>query len=315
MTDKETKYDTDESEKIFTDTLRIVNAIGYPEATRQMNDDRGEIYMRIEQKINAETAPAHQQKQRFHYLYAAAIALLVIFPTAYTAYRLGIRSGQHTSSQSMIEVTAPYGTVTRITLPDHSHVTLNSGSTLVYPALFRDERQVSLSGEGYFDVTRNSAAPFTVRAAHISVEVLGTRFGVKAYDDDDVTVLTLEEGSVKAIPANEDTDVGILLKPEQQLILNNRTGEIRRQVVNTHEYTSWKDGTLTFRDMTWDEIAVILERRFNVDIHITSDRIKNERFVALFKHGENLEQILDKLSHKRPWKYVIHNDTIEIIKK
>jgi ferric-dicitrate binding protein FerR (iron transport regulator) len=310
MSDRETKHDTDESEKILTDTLRIVRAIGYPEATRQMNDDRREIYMRIKQKINA------GKTLRFRHLYTAvaAIALLIILPTAYTAYRLGVHSVERTSSQNTIEVTAPYGTITHLTLPDHSRVTLNGGSTLSYPALFDGERQVSLSGEGFFDIVANSTV-FIVNAVHLSVKVLGTRFGVKAYDDDPCTVLTLEEGSVKAIPAGDDTDAGILLKPEQQLILNNKTGEIRRQVVNAQEYTSWKDGVLTFRDMTWDEIAVILKRRFNVEIHITSDGIKNERFVALFKHGENLEQILDKLSYKRPWKYIKHNDRIEIIKK
>jgi ferric-dicitrate binding protein FerR (iron transport regulator) len=313
MIHKDSKYDTEEFEKVFSDALRIVNAVGYPETTRQMNGDREEIRMRIEQKINAGKVIKH--KRNIHYknisAAAAAVALLVIFSTAYAAYRLGARSDERVPSGNNIEITAPYGVIARIILPDSSTVTLNGGSTLTYPALFENGRQVRLSGEGFFDVAKNSA-PFTVHAAHISAEALGTRFGFKAYDDDPYTVLTLEEGCIKAIPAGENPDGGILLKPEQQLILNNETGAIRRQTVNVEEYTSWKDGVLTFRDLTWNEIAAILERRFNVEIRIASEKIKNERYFALFKYGENIEQILDKLSYKRPWKYVKRENMIEI---
>ena len=313
MIHKNSKYDTEEFEKAFSDALRIVNAVGYPETTRQMNDDREEIRMRIEQKINAGKVIKHKSNIHYRNICAAAVALLVIFSTAYAAYRLGVRSSdERVSLQNNIEITAPYGIIARIILPDSSIVTLNGGSTLTYPAVFENgRRQVRLSGEGFFDVAKNSA-PFTVHAAHISAEALGTRFGLKAYYDDPYTVLTLEEGCIKAIPAGENPDGGILLKPEQQLILNNETGAIRRQTVNVEEYTSWKDGVLTFRDLTWNEIAAILERRFNVEIRIASDKIRNERYFALFKYGENIEQILDKLSYKRPWKYVKRENMIEI---
>jgi ferric-dicitrate binding protein FerR (iron transport regulator) len=311
MIDKDSTYDTEGLEKILADSLRLVNRVGYPDATQQMNSDRDAIYTRLEQKIHAERALKHKKEIRSKSACAAAVTLLIIFSATCAAYQAGIRSGRRISSQNMVEVTAPYGIIARITLPDRSLVTLNGGSRLAYPAQFQGQRQVSLSGEGFFDIAK-SDAPFTVNAAHISVRVLGTRFGFKAYDDDPYTVLTLEEGCIKAIPASENTDEGILLKPEQQLILNNKSGEIRRQTVNPQEYTSWKDGVLTFRNLTWDEIAVILKRRFNVDIHIASDKIKNEKYVALFRYGESIEQILDKLSYKRPWKYIKRNDTIEI---
>jgi ferric-dicitrate binding protein FerR (iron transport regulator) len=308
MIDKDSKYDTKEFEKIFIDTMRVVNAIGYSDTARQMNDDKEEIHTRLKQQIHAEKTT----KRSFKNIYAAAITLLVIFSTAYTAYRVGSRSGEHVASQNTVEVAAPYGIIARILLPDSSIVTLNGGSTLTYPACFESERRVNLSGEGFFDIAKKNT-PFTVNATHISVKVLGTRFDFKAYDDDPYTVLTLEEGSIKAIPDNGNADEGILLKPKQQLILNNETGEIRRQTVNIQEYTSWKEGVLTFRNLTWDEIATILERRFNVKIRIASDKIKNERYFALFKYGENIEQILDKLSYKRPWKYVKRGNMIEII--
>ncbi|MDR1602715.1 MAG: DUF4974 domain-containing protein [Tannerella sp.] len=300
----------DATEEICAKTLQAIHAVGYPVATQQMHDGKEDIYTRTVRKIHADTALKHKSKVHAKHLYAAAIALSVILSATCVAYLLGVRSGKHPSAQNPVEVTVPYGTVARITLPDGSQATLNGGSRLTYPALFEDSRQVTLSGEGFFDIVRNNI-PFTVNSAHISIKVLGTRFGFKAYDDDTHTVLTLEEGRIKAIPADEKTGEGFTLEPQQQLILNNETGEIRRQIVNAQEYTSWKDGILTFRNQTLDEIAVILRRRFNVDIRI-SGKIKNESYAALFKYGENIEQILDKLSYKRTWKYTKRNNVIEI---
>jgi ferric-dicitrate binding protein FerR (iron transport regulator) len=307
----DSKHSTeDATEEICAKALQAIHAVGYPEATQQMQADKEEIYARTVRKIHADTALKRKSRVHAKRLYTAAVALSVILSTTCAAYLLGIRSGKRLSEQSPVEVTVPYGVTAGITLPDGSRATLNGGSRLTYPALFDGNRQVRLSGEGYFDIV-NDKTSFTVNAAHISVKVLGTRFGFKAYDDDAHTVLTLEEGRIKAFPAGEKTDEGFTLEADQQLILNNETGEIRRQVVNAREYTSWKDGILTFRNQTLGEIAVILRRRFNIDIRI-SGNIKNESYGAQFKHDENIEQILDKLSYKRTWKYAKHNNVIEI---
>jgi ferric-dicitrate binding protein FerR (iron transport regulator) len=303
------KHNTEETEEsIYAKTLQAVNAVGYPAAVRQMHDGREEIYTRIVRKIHADSASARKNQIRFNRLYAVT-AILIILSTAATAYWLGIRNGRCVLAQNPIEVTVPYGVIAGVTLPDGSQVTLNSGSRLTYPAQFEGDRAVSLSGEGFFDIVEGRTA-FIVDAAHLSVRVLGTRFDFKAYGDDPYTVLTLEEGRIKAIPAGEKTGEGIALQPDQQLILNNETGEIRRQVVDAREYISWKDSILAFRDLTLAEIAVILKRRFNVDIRLAAGKIKNERYVAMFKHGENIEQILDKLSYRRSWKYEIRNSSV-----
>ncbi|MDR0756300.1 MAG: DUF4974 domain-containing protein [Tannerella sp.] len=307
----DSKHNTEDgAEEICVRTLQAVSAVGYPAATQQMLAGKEEIYIRTVQKIHADTALRHKSRKRSKHLYAAAVALSVILSTSYAAYRFGVSSAKRLPAQNPIEVTVPCGVVAAVTLPDGSLATLNGGSRLTYPAIFEDCRQVSLSGEGYFDIVNNKT-PFTVDAAHISVKVLGTRFGIKAYDDDPHTVLTLEEGRIKAFPDGEKTGEGFTLEPQQQLILDNETGEIRRQTVNAHEYTSWKDGILTFRNQTLGEIAVILRRRFNVDIRI-SGNVKNESYAAQFKHGENIGQILDKLSYKRAWKYAVRSNMIEI---
>ena len=210
----------------------------------------------------------------------------------------------------------PLGVTTKITLPDGTVVTLNGGSKLTYPTLFAGkERCVSLSGEGFFEVAKDAEHPFLVNADNLSVKVLGTKFGFKSYKDDNQTIVTLKEGLVKAMPSNKEAVNGIVLRPNQQLVLDNRTGEFQCRNVNTAEYLSWKEGVLYFRDTTLDEIAKILERKFNVKILIASESLKNDRYFAHFGYNENLEQILTLLSHKRFWKYEKKNGTIEIRKK
>jgi len=299
-----------EIDQICAEVLHAVNSVGYPPAAYQMNDSKEEIYTLVMQKIHAETFSGRQKKTLFRNICAAVIALLIIGAAAYSAYRLGRDSGS-LLSQSEIEVCAPYGVLTKVTLPDGSHATLNGGSKLKYPAVFTGAREVCLSGEVFFDIVKDKT-PFTVKTAQMSVNVLGTRFDLKAYDDEPFTVITLEEGRIKAIPSASTTDDGLLLEPAQQLILNNETGEIRRISVDAREYISWKDGILTFKDLTLGEIAVVLERRFDVSIRVVSTMIRNDRYVAQFKHGENIEQILDKLSYKRGWKYAKRNNEIEI---
>jgi ferric-dicitrate binding protein FerR (iron transport regulator) len=312
---RDSKADTENREEtICAEALRVVNAVGYPAATQQMNDSKEEIYARVVRKIHAEAAPNLKKRQLFRHICAACITLLIVSTTAYTTYRLGFRSGNRVATQNTAEVAAPYGAIARITLPDGSSVTLNGGSRLTYPTRFDGNRQVRLSGEGFFDVVKDKTT-FTVNTTHISAKVLGTRFGFKAYDDDPYTALTLEEGRIKALLPNRNADEGVVLESTQQLILNNETGEIKRQTVDAQEYVSWKDGILIFRDLTLGEIAVVLKRRFDVDIRIASGKIKNESYVAQFKHQENIEQVLDKLSYKRSWKYARHDNMIEITEK
>ncbi|MDR3250683.1 MAG: DUF4974 domain-containing protein [Tannerella sp.] len=312
-TDSKTDRES-EMEAICAEALRVVNAVGYPAATQQMSDGREEIYARVVRKIHARTEPNHKKRQLFRHVCAACIALLIVSTTAYTTYRLGFRSGNRVAMQNPVEVAAPYGAVVRITLPDGSSATLNGGSRLTYPTRFEGDRQVQLSGEGFFDVVKDETA-FTVNATHISARVLGTRFGFKAYGDDPYTVLTLEEGRIKAILTDDNADEGVVLDAAQQLILNNETKEIRRQTVDAQEYVAWKDGILVFRDLTLGEIAAVLKRRFDVDIRIASGRIKDESYVARFMYHENIEQILDKLSYRRSWKYARYDNVIEITEK
>jgi len=310
---------TERTEAITAEVLRVINAIKHSDVSQQMNDSKENIFNRINDKIEAESYTSdikiNKRKWLVRYLSIASVITLLIVSISTLTYRMGYNSKTNDLVQADVELIVPAGTLSQIRLPDGTHVTLNGGSVLTYPASFEKTRQVTLTGEGYFDVVKDEKRPFIVNSNNLSAKVLGTRFGFKAYNDDCQTILTLEEGSVCAFPADNHSKEGFMLKPDQQIIIENETGEFQRRNVNAKEYISWKDGILTFRDQTLGEIAIILERRFDVRIKISSELIQSQRYAAQFKYGENVEQILDKLSYKRSWKYVKQNGIIELINR
>ena len=305
-------------DRICSQVLRVLNAVKHPDVSRQSAESMETIFNRINDKIEVDSVLhlRNERKHAFRHFLQVACVLLFLLASIGTAYYAGRSSGNDVLVQSYVETVAPLGVSTKLTLADGTTVTLNSGSKLTYPALFTaNERAVTLSGEGFFEVTKDVNRPFVVRSQNLSVKVLGTKFGFKSYPDDPHTAVTLKEGSVQATPQNKPEQAGIILKPGQQLVLDNQTGEFQCRNVNTDEYISWKEGILYFRDNTLDEITRVLERKFNVDIHIVSDEIRYDRYFAHFGNGENVEQVLKLLSLKRPWKYEYRNGTIEIKKK
>jgi ferric-dicitrate binding protein FerR (iron transport regulator) len=306
---------------IVDDILHVVNAMKHPDISPQMNESKERIFRKIDGKIRLDSLlyskPAHRRNLLHYTLSVASVLIIAFVSVAIHSYWKRYESDRLVKQmmQTQVELDVPLGVISRTTLPDGTKVILNGGSKLTYPALFGNNRHITFSGEGFFDVVKDVKKPFLIHTKNLSVKVLGTRFGINAYEEDSQTTLTLEEGSVSALPLVDDMADLILLKPDQQLVMDNKTKEIQKRNVKADDYTAWKDGILIFRDQTLGEIALILERRFNTKINIPSNAIRNERYVAQFKHGENIEQIIEKLSYKRSWKYVKQNGMIEFVKR
>lgn len=299
--------------EICSETMRVLDATGHPDVSAEMESAREPVFNKVSGKIDADTA--RRTPRGFAYMMAAAVALLLAL-TASAAYYMGREDAMTQLSAAMVEAVSPLGMTSKVVLADGTAVILNGGSKLTYPAVFAgSERAVSLVGEGFFDVAKDTEHPFKVCGENLSVEVLGTKFGFRAYTEDMSTVVTLKEGAVKAIPLNAGAVDAIVLKPNQQLTLDNRTGEFECRIVDAAELLAWKDGELYFRDTTLGEIARILERRFNVKITIADRALRDDRYFAHFGSDEDLDKILTLLSHKRLWRYEKKNGAIEIKKK
>ena len=209
----------------------------------------------------------------------------------------------------------PYGKKFQLQLSDGTLVHLNSGTTLKYPVKFiaGENRQVFLDGEAFFDVAKDKKHPFIVNADNLNVRVLGTHFNVSNYPEDAATDVVLVEGSVGMYNSNEEfnADKNTILKPGYKGSFNRENATIMTKPVITDIYTSWINGGLTFRNMTFKNIITKLERRYNVTIINKNEKLANEKFNASFKE-ESIENVMSYFNDIHGINYTIKNNQILI---
>jgi hypothetical protein len=204
---------------------------------------------------------------------------------------IGNQSGKsitysNTSKTEVLEyntLTIPKGKKFELTLSDGTHIFLNAASTLRYPVKFVPglPREVFITGEGYFNVAKDEKHPFIVNTGDMQVEVLGTKFNVSNYPENDDISTVLVEGSVKLDKkgggSSSFLDPGF--KAEWNRIQNSL---VSKKNVNTRLYTAWTEGKLIFRNATFKHIRHTLERHYNVDIINNNADLEEQRFDATF---------------------------------
>jgi hypothetical protein len=202
-----------------------------------------------------------------------------------------------------------------VILPDGSSVLLNRHSSLSYPKRFKsDNREVQLTGEAYFEVSKDQKHPFIVQTEHINVQVLGTHFNVDAYRNSPEVKTTLLTGSVAV--SNKRNSVRMILKPNEIAIYNKVGNKLTRQVTkNAKDEISWRDGEFIFDNLPLGEIARELSNSFDTPIHIADTSLQSYRISARFRNGEDLETILSVLHHAGYFNYSQNNKQIVITTK
>jgi len=187
------------------------------------------------------------------------------------------------------KIETPIGGKYQVNLPDGSKVWLNSSSSLRFSALFNgDAREVELSGEAYFDVSKNKSKPFRVITKDQIVEVLGTQFNINSYSDEGPIKTTLIEGSVKIIYKDKVE----LLSPGQQF----QPKELVAAVVeaDTEEVVAWKDGYFVFKNEDIRSIMRKLSRWYNVEVSY-SGNIPEVGFGGNISRSKDISEVLDVL--------------------
>ncbi|HEX3007683.1 MAG TPA: FecR domain-containing protein [Bacteroidales bacterium] len=215
-----------------------------------------------------------------------------------------------------VETKSPLGINTKVVLSDSTVVHLSPGSSLRYPAAFTGQkREIMLNGEAYFEVAKDKEHPFIVQTAHIDIRVFGTKFNVKAFNDDPNFVTTLMEGSVGISDKNQSgANPPLKLKPNQQAIYDHKTGKIQLRDVDASLYSEWKDGRTYFENETFVSIVEDIERKYNVSIKIAYEELKHEKFSGIIDKRKTVYQLLDGLGQYGNFSYKIVNDTIIIQK-
>ena len=213
------------------------------------------------------------------------------------------------------KLTVPYGKHFELVLSDGTIITLNSGTSIEYPSQFSNnkKREVSLNGEAFFNVAKDTLHPFVVNANQLKVRVLGTQFNVSAYPEEKNISTVLVEGLV-ALYNNDVYNINstTLLKPGVKGVYNTDKQTFSTKKVDTKIYTSWRTGTLIFRDISFKNIIKRLERNYNITIVNNNKKLDQQYFNASFNAKESVEEILSTFSKSYPFNYKKINQKIII---
>ncbi|MFT4780609.1 MAG: transmembrane sensor [Psychroserpens sp.] len=190
----------------------------------------------------------------------------------------------------------PYGKRSEVVLSDGSKVWLNSGSKLIFPAIFsNDKREVYLEGEAIFEVTHNEKKSFIVKSKNQDIEVLGTIFNVSNYSDDDSIFTVLKSGSVQIHYKNDNlisSKKHLKIAPNTLATYNKKAKRIDTSTVNVETYFSWRDGVFVFKNDALKTIMKKLSRYYNVDIIINDENLSNQMFSGYLDVNEDLDHVL-----------------------
>lgn len=207
----------------------------------------------------------------------------------------------------------PRGGEYKLVLSDGTRVHVNAESRLSYPASFAGrKREVHLTGEAFFEVAKDALHPFIVHTPNSTIEVMGTRFNVNTYEQDQ-TAVTLEEGSVKVYAGKEEdkAEKPVSLSPGEQAIV--QPASIHMQRVQVAEYTSWANGIYEYTDTPLEVIVEQLSRWYDVDITFADPQLKKRRFAGVIFRNQPLQKAVDILSKISNVSFKQKGNTIEII--
>lgn len=229
------------------------------------------------------------------FLQVAAL-IAIIFALGVVSHWLVFENTQqkeYYSSNSIINV--PQGEMSKLTLPDGTSVIINSGSTFSYSSNYKDgKRIVELTGEAFFNVAKDPDHPFIIKTNLMNFKVYGTSFNIEAYPDNNQVSTTLVEGSLGFIDKNEK-ELGRLV-PGENLLFDGKNNNFKITNVDLDLFTSWKDGIITFRNEKLKDVAIKLERWYNVKIVIKNPKLADELYYGTVMKNKPIDQILEVLS-------------------
>lgn len=208
----------------------------------------------------------------------------------------------------------PNGKKSQFLLPDGTRVFLNANSQLAYGSLFNDEiiRKVHLTGEAFFMVKKDSLRPFIIESGDLQVQVLGTSFNVRAFQDEEKITVAVEEGKVRLQnKTNADDGESIVLYHHDMGIFEKASQELSKEKVIGNEVFDWRNGIMHFRQADFKKIQKTLEQWYGVSFVINGKIDSRKDFTGSYAN-KPLSTVLDGLKFVYEFEYQIDDKTITI---
>lgn len=205
--------------------------------------------------------------------------------------QLGELLKREETRQALHKIIIPRGSEFTFRLTDGTKVYLNSESSLEFPVEFtKHERRLTLTGEAYFQVEKDSLRPFIVVSGEVGIRVVGTSFNVCNRRDEQVMNVVLVDGVLEV--AVEDNIR--ILKPSDQFEHNRATGEMAVVQVDTRRATAWKDGFIAFENESLESIARRISRWYDIDISY-NEQVSQYKFSGSIPKYRDVREVLDVL--------------------
>ena len=246
--------------------------------------DTGSAWQKVQQKTVHKVIHLENNRKK---LYASFVRYAAILILAIIAGSAGYYLVTGLSDEKQQIVMAGENIINEITLPDGTLVTLNSSSTLEYPRKFNgDIREVTITGEAFFDVQPDPDKPFVINAGDMQVKVLGTSFNVRAYPEAESVEVVVETGLVQVTNRNGEVQAEqavLMLNPGEKGILYNLPGTIEKSFNTNPNYIAWKTRNLIFNKTPLKEVVQYLEDIYHIDIQLEDNELEKLVLTAHFE--------------------------------
>jgi ferric-dicitrate binding protein FerR (iron transport regulator) len=254
-------------------------------------------------------------KRRESFKWVAAGIVLITF-LSFLYWQNESQSGERSLGNV---IATKKGSKSQVTLPDGTRVWLNADSRLAYAGDFQGTiREISLTGEAFFDVAKDPNRPFVIHANSIDIKVLGTSFNLRSYAGESTTETALLHGKIEVTLHNQP-DNKIVLKPNEKLVVSNtissgiediaddkkRVGQtetpmltlskiryVNKDSLPTEAY--WVQNKLAFDNEIFEKVVSKIERWYNVRVIIKNEHLKEKHFTGYFEDN-SLEDVMEAL--------------------
>jgi ferric-dicitrate binding protein FerR (iron transport regulator) len=283
-----------ENKRVFDEIWDIWYALQADKVSQQFNaNEAWESYRNWMHSSREKTKPHGLQRRLLTIGKYAAVAILA---AAISFFWLQTQSDTDDLAPFVVEV--PRGETSVLTLYDGTEVHLNSGSRLMCSSYnSKHERRVQLEGEGFFKVAHDAKKPFFVEVKNVAIKVYGTKFNVYAYSEEDFLRTTLIEGKVGVLLPNGEE---YLLKPNETVkVADNGSLSVVKSL--PERFVSWREGVYTFKHEPLKNIAMHMERMFDMKVVFHEEILKQQKYSGTIKSKDHVLDVLQRMALTSPF--------------
>lgn len=269
------------------------------ESTELLDKQKGDDILQfiLSQSEAPKVISLHENKKSYRKLgraivaIAAAVTILFAIRTAFFYENTPDPLKTKEEKSEAISSVLAFNGKQLIHLPDGSTIILNDKSSITYDQndFNKETREVTLSGEAYFDIKRNEKKPFIVHTGKVNTRVLGTAFNINAYDTSDNIEVTVERGKVQV---GDIKKIYGVITPNQQIKVNKNTLDFEQNNTKIEGVITWKSKYLILDDLNMEDAVAMIAQKYKVSILLANDKIKNCRITASFLNEEDLDHVL-----------------------